>query len=297
MNIRGNLSEEIMGKIGLAINLAKRTANFVKNSGKTSLIQTKPQMFKKGTVLAYEPKYNKAVKYYVDDILQDTHLRNPHEVESLARQAVNNDMKTWGRVLEFGKEEKPLFDLELLNFPPGKYDWYDGAISCAMNITKKARYTELTKTNPVYAQRMRSKPELFKLDEAEAYAKKLLDKAFSQIKPTKYDSIEFRGVKVAKDSEFHKNFEKLKKGDIITEPGYIWTSENRGYAFGNYADKADDKVSIKYHMLMPKGTKEIRMYRHHNENLTPYNSQYRVCGILESGNCKELFLEHIPTKL
>lgn len=32
-----------MGKIGLAVNLAKRTANFVKNCGKRSILQTKPQ--------------------------------------------------------------------------------------------------------------------------------------------------------------------------------------------------------------------------------------------------------------
>ena len=35
-----------MGKLGLAVNFAKRTANFVKTCGKESILATKPQALK-----------------------------------------------------------------------------------------------------------------------------------------------------------------------------------------------------------------------------------------------------------
>lgn len=287
-----------MGKIGLVIDLTKRAASLVKAAGKQSILQTKPQIFKKGTVLAYEPKFNNSVKYYMKEMLLDSPLRDIKEVKSLARRGVNNDMKTWGRVLELKKEDNRLFDMKLLDFPAGKYDWRDGAMSCVMDITNNARVRALAKTNPVVAERMRLRPELFKLKEDEAYGKRLLDKAFSDIPPSKYDAIEYRGVTFTKNSDFHKNFHNMKKGDVITEPGYIWTSQDRGYAFGRYAAKVDNKISVKYNMLMPKNTKSIRMHGHHNENLMPFNSQYRVCDIVkDEADNMELFLEYIPKAL
>ena len=50
-----------MGKYDLGLSIVKSCSAWVKASGKSNILQTKPQVFTKNTVFAYKPTYARAV--------------------------------------------------------------------------------------------------------------------------------------------------------------------------------------------------------------------------------------------
>lgn len=71
------------------------------------------------------------------------------------------------------------------------------------------------------------------------------------------------------------------------------------YAFLRYADTLNcfkSQASIKYHILMPKGSKMLCFDKFNPRTLLKYNSQFKVCNIKKSLNGDiELFLEYLST--
>ena len=280
-----------LGKLG--ITLAKQCTAFLKASGKTNILQTKLQLLTKNTVLAYKPNYDRAVDSIYNELMKDG--LNSQAAQKFAKFKVREDMVNWGRPLENRNLNRRASDSQLLKLPNG--DLGEDASTYAMEITRKARFRNLAKSNPVVAERMKTRPDLFALSQEEAMSKTILDKAFAKVTPNAVETLEYRGVALQKDSPAYKNLLRLKKGDIYAEPGYIWTSSDQNYAFGRYADITGGlkpQASIKYHILMPKGSKMLCVDRLNPETLLRYNSQFKVHNIEKSDNGNiQLFLEYL----
>lgn len=172
------------------------------------------------------------------------------------------------------------------------------ASTYAMGITSKERCIELAKTNPIVAKNMVDKPYLFEFSEEEAISKKILDSAFKKKSPLGKTCLEYRGATLKVNSPFYKKISELKKGEIYTEPGYIWTTPIPEYAFGNYASKsacaelAKETAKIQYNVLLTEGSRILCVDKcHHPETLI--KGSFKVCDVIKTGNDIELFVEHI----
>lgn len=277
-----------MGKVDLGIKIAERIGLFGKAS--KSFVR-KPIPITKDTIFAYKPNYDRAVNSWNRMLLGDGY--NSQTAQKLTKLKVKEDMITWGRPLENTNLIRRSNDPKLLDIKSLGED----ASTYVMNITNKARAINRAKYNPIVAERMKTHPELFALSEEEALSKTVLDRAFSSVTPNSVSSIEYRGAALRKDSIEYQNLLKLKKGDIHMEPGYIWTSPNQGYVFNRYADATGGfkpQASIKYHILMPKGSKMLCVDRLNPETLLRYNSQFKVHNIQKSDNGNiQLFLEYL----
>ena len=284
-----------MGKYDLGLSIVKSCSAWVKASGKSNILQTKPQVFTKNTVFAYKPKYDRAVDSIYQTLVEDG--LNSQEAQKLAKSIVRENMVTWGRPLEYKNFKRRSSDPKLLELPNGGFG--EDASTYAMNITNKARAIHLAKCNPKIAERMKTHPEAFKLSQEEAISKTILDRAFAKVPPNAVETLEYRGAALPKDHPAYKNLLNLKKGDIYTEPGYTWTSPNQDYAFGRYADSTGGfkpQASIQYHILLPKGSKMLCVDRFNPETLLRYNSQFKVHNIEKSDNGNiQLFLEYLQT--
>ena len=161
-----------------------------------------------------------------------------------------------------------------------------------MDITSKMRVLSLAKTNPELAERLRARPELVEFTEEEAVSLKVLEDAFKKIKPNPVDTIEYRGCTLSTESPFYKQISELKIGDVYTEPGYIWTSADSGYVDRYAAKTLLTNASIKYNILLPKGTKMLCADRVNTETLL--KGDFKVTDIIKDGDDIELFVEHIP---
>lgn len=280
-----------LGKLG--INLAKQCTAFLKASGKTNILQTKPQLLTKDIVLTYKPNYDKAVDSIYNELMKDGF--NSQAAQKFAKFKVKEDMINWGRPLKNRNLNRRASDAQLIELPNG--DLGKDASTYAMEITRKARFRNLAKSNPVVAERMKTRPDLFALSQESAMSKTILDRAFAKVTPNAVETLEYRGAALPKDSLAYENLLKLKKGDIYTEPGYIWTSPDQGYAFGRYADITGGlkpQASIKYHILMPRGSKMLCVDRLNPETLLRYNAQFKVHNIEKSDNGNiQLFLEYL----
>lgn len=279
-----------MGKVDSGIKIAERIGIFGK-AGKSFVRKSIP--ITKDTIFAYKPNYDRAVNSWNRELLENRY--NSQTAQKLAKLKVKEDMITWGKPLENTNLIRRSSDPKLLDIKSLGED----ASTYAMNITNKARGINRAKYNPIVAERMKTNPELFALSEEEILSKTVLDRAFSSVTPNTVSSIEYRGATLRKDSTEYQNLLKLKKGDIHMEPGYIWTSPNQGYAFSRYADATGGfkpQASIKYHILMPKGSKMLCVDRLNPETLLRYNSQFKVHNIQKSDNGDiQLFLEYLQT--
>ncbi len=277
-----------MGKVDLSIKIAERIGLFGK-AGR-SLVR-KPVPITKNTIFAYKPNYDRAVRSWNRKLLENGY--NSQTAQKISKLKVKEDMITWGKPLECTNLPRRYEDPKLLDMGSLGED----ASTYVMDITNKARAIERAKFNPIIAERMKTNPELFALSEEEALSKTILDRAFTKVQPNAVTSIEYRGAALRKDSVEYRNLLKLEKGNIHTEPGYIWTSPNQGYVFGRYADASGGfkpQASIKYHILMPKGSKMLCVDRLNPETLLSYNSQFKVHNIQKSDNGNiQLFLEYL----
>lgn len=271
-------------------------ARYVKACGKRSILETKPLAITKDTVFAYKPNYDKAFSSWEKSLLAEGY--GVQEARTVAKEAVNKTMTDFGRPLEssiFSSNMRRTSDPKLLDSP--LFAFGEDASTYAMEITKKARAVNRAKYNPFVAEKMRTSPELFALDETERLSKNVLDKAFTNVKPNSTTTVEYRGALIPKNSVDYQNITKLKKGDIHTEQGYIWTSPESGYAFGRYSVKPlgdSGKASIRSHILLPEGSQTLHVDRFNPETLLGYNSQFKVCNIKKEANGDiELFLEYL----
>lgn len=279
-----------MGKVDLGIKIAERIGLFGKNGG--SFVR-KSALISKNTIFAYKPNYDRAVRSWNKELLENGY--NSQTAQKLAKLKVAEDMTTWGRPLEYTTLPRRYEDPKLLDMGSLGED----ASTYVMDITNKARAINRAKYNPIVAERMKTNPELFALSQEEAASKTILDRAFTKVQPNVVTSMEYRGAALRKDSVEYQNLLKLKKGDTHTEPGYIWTSPNQYYVFRRYADATGGfkpQASIKYHILMPKGSKMLCVDRLNPETLLNYNSQFKVHNIQKSDNGNiQLFLEYLST--
>lgn len=284
-----------MGKSDLGINLAKRCFAWVKAGGKTSILETKNQFVAKDAIFAYKPKYDKAVNSCTSSLLKED--LNKQTAEKIAKYKVKEDIINFGKPLENIILKRRASDPQLLKLPDDMGDLGADASTYVMNITQKARAVNLAKYNPKVAENMKTKPELFVLSEEELISKKVLDKAFAKVPGNALESIEYRGAAIPKNSIVYQNLVNLKKGDVYIEPGYIWTSPNRNYAFGRYADITGGftpQASIKYHIFIPPKSKMLCVDRLNPETLLKYNSKFKVCNIIKHNNGNlDLFLEYL----
>ena len=270
-------------------------ARYAKACGKRSILETKPLTITKDTVFAYKPNYDKALSSWEKYLLAEGH--SVQEARTVAKTAVNETMTNFGRPLESSIFSQQLrrTDSNLLNSP--LFDFGIDASTYAMDITRKARAVNRAKYNPFVAEKMRTSPELFALDESQKLSKSILDEAFINVKPNSTATVEYRGALIPKNSVDYQNITKLKKGDIHTEHGYIWTSPDSGYAFGRYSAKPlgdSGKVSIRSHILLPEGSQTLHVDRMKPETLLGYNSNFKVCNIEKSADGDiDLFLEYL----
>ncbi|MBR5554975.1 hypothetical protein IKU74_03070 [bacterium] len=216
---------------------------------------------------------------------------------------INYIKKHFGRYINVAEvPRRAEFDEQLLELPE-KYRGGFGSLSSsdastyAMEITRKERAIELAKTNPIVAKNLANKPYLVEFSEEELISKEILDKAFKKVEPLKANCMEYRGVMLQTNNPFYKQISKLKKGDIYTEPGYIWTSPDEIYAHGRYSAKtivediAANQASIRYHMLMPEGSRMLCVDRANPETLI--KGSFKVCDVIKKDNDIDLFVEHI----
>ena len=179
-------------------------------------------------------------------------------------------------------------DNYLVNMP-------DGCInSCAfgyiMDIGSKERAIEFAKFNPQIAKNMELKPHLFNLTEEQEIAKQVLDEAFEKVTPNSTACLVYRGIHLSSTNPAYKILSKLKRGDIYKEP-YIYASVNQNYAFGNYACKSVlHDVSVKYHILLPEGTKMLCTSSSEESVL---KGMFKVCDVIKDGKDLEFFVEHV----
>ena len=277
----GDIIREIL------MGIAKIALNFmVERSGKLakSLLCSKPQKIAniKGLQYCSEVKTDKLT------------VNNPF---------INYIKKHFGRYINIAEvPRRAKFDEKLLELPEkyrGGFGSFsaDDASTYAMEITRKERAIELAKTNPIVAKNLANKPYLIEFSEEELISKKILDNAFKNVEPIKSNCIEYRGVMLGTNSPFYKQISKLKKGDIYTEPGYIWTSPDKNYAHGRYSAKtivkdiAKNQASIRYHILMPEGSSMLCVDRANPETLI--KGQFKVCDVIKKDNDIDLFVEHI----
>lgn len=264
-----------------------------------SIFKTKPIKITEDTVFAYKPNYDKALYSWEKSLLSQG--IEAQTARTLARDAVNDTMINFGRPLEssvFSKHVRRASDPELL--VSSLLD--ENASMYAMRITSKTRNVNIARSNPFVAEKMQTSPEFFILDETERIAKDVLDKAFSKVKPNSTTTVEYRGARIPKNSVDYQNLTKLKKGDIHTEAGYIWTSPDGNYAFSNYGTNPPNNIlnnaCIRSHILFPEGSQTLHVDRLRPETLVGYNSQYKVCNvkISDDGNI-DLFLEYLKNGL
>lgn len=272
---------------------ADDVARYAKACGKKSILQTKPVTITKDTIFAYKPNYDKALSSWEKHLSADGY--SVQAARSNAREAVNSVMTDFGRPLEpsvFSTNMRR-YDSELLNSP--MYDIGEDASTYVMSITKKARAVNRGKYNPFAAEKMRTSPELYALDETERMSKSILDKAFANVKPNSTMTIEYNGATIPINSVDYQNIAKLKKGDIHVKSGYTWTTPSEGYV-GRYTEKPciGGKASVKSHILLPEGSQTLHIDRLNPETLLGYNSQFKVCNIKKEANGDiELFLEYL----
>ena len=277
-----------MGIARIGLSLLKKTSAFAKTAGKPGILCTKKQKVTADTILAYKPNYDKAFESYTNALQAELEIENKQVVKNLAKTCVKEDMEMWGG--------SPVGYLRKL--PRKKFETYKlldigegpnvDATTYAMEITRKARYRAIASQNPKIAERQKAMPELVNLTEEEKKSKKVLDEAFDNITPNPEASIEYRGARLFHDNFGYQELLKLKKGDIYTEPGYMWTSPDRGYAFGNYggeiADRSLPASCIRYNILLPKGSKMLCVDRVKAETLLKYSSKFKVENIQKAEN-------------
>ena len=285
----------LLSKAGKALTTsADDVARYVKACGKKSILETKPITITKDTVFAYKPNYDKAVSSWEKFLLATGH--GVQGARTLAKDSVNEIMTNFGRPLEFSifsSNMRRTSDPSLLGSP--LFGLGEDASTYAMNITKKARAVNRAKYNPFVAEKMRTSPELFALDETERMSKSILDKAFANVKPNSTMAIEYNGATIPTNSVDYQNIAKLKKGDIHVKPGYTWTTPSEGDV-GRYTAKPyiGGKASVKSHILLPEGSQTLHVDRFNPETLLGYNSQFKVCNIKKEANGDiELFLEYL----
>ena len=265
-----------MAGVNQVFSLADDVARYLRACGKRSILEIKP------------PKNNDLIGLKIaEDSIFDTcefsyyirHFGRQVDIKPLKR----TDYNTIKSLLALPKEMAG----GIGDFPSCDASTY------MMDITSKMRRLSLAKTNPKIAERLRLHPELIKLTEEEAVSLKVIEDAFKKIKPNIVDTIEYRGCTLSTKSPFYKQIFELKIGDVYTEPGYIWTSADPHYAHGRYAAKTLlTNASIRYHILLPKGTKMLCADRVNTETLL--KGDFKVTDIIKDGDDIELFVEHIP---
>ena len=265
--------------MGLRLNskLFERVASYAEKCGAKSILHTKSPSLK-GVKLA-ECK----IKPLCEDVFE------------------HSFSKRLGRILEQGDIRQNTGDtLKLLKLPKehaGPLNAAD-ASTYVMNITKKARTKAIAETNPVVAENMRLNPNLVKLSKEEQVSKQVIDDAFKKIAPNAQETVEFRGAVLPKKNGFYEQLTTLKPGATFTEPGFMWTSPDSGYAFGRYASKSllnlPPTATVKYNIILPKGSKMLCVDRANPETLLPNNSKFKVLHKKQDqeGNI-ELFLENL----
>ncbi|MCQ2755041.1 MAG: hypothetical protein MJ231_08380 [bacterium] len=267
------------------LSLAGRVPECAKAWRKSKILQTRPNLINEISELKFRPKLEVA----------DTLEINPF---------TKYIKEHFGRYIYVSENpRRNPFSGKMLDLPP-KYGTGIGGIATAdastyaMDITRKERALELAKTNPTVAKNLADKPYLVELSEEESISKIVLDNAFKNVAPLEENCLEYRGAMLKTNSPFYKQISELKKGDIYREPGYIWTSPDRSYAHGRYSavsaceDIAQEQASIRYHILLPKGSKMICVDRVNPETLI--KGQFKVCDFIKDGNNIDLFVEHIP---
>lgn len=278
----------MIGRI-VGVNVIRQAKGIVKAVGKAVYAGEK-QAAVKGKPIDFW--HESAVKSYTDDLLSLGYSKE--SASNLAKEAVAKDINNWGRPISCGVMSRRYSDTELLRIE-GKLD---GAGTDAMGISQKLRAQDIAKENPIVAAKMKENPELFLLSQEEQLSKKILDDAFLKVLPNAFATMEYRGAVIPKPCPLYSYISKLKKGDTYKEVGYMWTSPNREYAFGNYASLGGQwrpSVSVRYNILLPKGSKMLCVDRANPETLLRRNSQFRVCNILKDEKDNfELFLEYLP---
>lgn len=223
-------------------------------------------------------------------------------IPALQKDAVNISNLPFGRELHTGKIPRRLWDDGLLILPgikQGPFGYTEDASSYIMDISGKVRSKEMAKYSKHIANLIKENPKRVELDEIETLSKTVIDNAFKKVPGNPYDCVEYRGALFSPKNVFYNEvLKKLKKGDIYKEPGYLWTSPNKEYAFNNYAPEmargALPKIAVKYHIMLPKGTKMMPVDRYYPETLLPFNSNFKVWNVKKGDNGNmELFIEKL----
>ncbi len=195
----------------------------------------------------------------------------------------------WGRELNLGKE-KLVYNKEACE-------------QDIMTITSKWRAEKNFKNGQLKCKEL---PEEVKMTAEDLAAKEIVDRGFAQLPRMKHDMMQYRGEVISASDPWAKKVSSLKEGEIFEMPGYAWTTDSKKYAFGNYSGdgaldfiKTMNRMSIKYHVLCPEGTKIMASRsRMGQEFVMPCDSKMRLVKkvVDKENNTIELFCEHIPDK-
>ena len=200
----------------------------------------------------------------------------------------NSLCRTFGRKLDLGG----------LN----KYTAYPSELGDIdiMTLTMKHRALKAFNNGELKCKQL---PKMAQFSEEEIVQKSLVDKAFRQLKGTDYDMFQYRGECISADLPYFKKLKNLKEGETFNIPGYAWTTDSSGYAFGTYGNGASDmleffnKWNIKHHILCPKETKIFASRsRLGQEFLMPCDSNMKLVKKIIDKEKKEMIIysEHIP---
>ncbi len=197
-------------------------------------------------------------------------LSNESIIASI-EQIEKEQIETWGRALEEGAQEFSSLD-EFLD-----EDHSEDMMDWSKKIRDKKELTSIEKENI-----------------------RQVDEAFTKLKKTDKDMIQYRGEVIKPDTSWCKQILEAKIGDEIQMEGYTWTTDSKKYAFDTYAQKGiafQNRWSFKYNILCPKGSSiSLARSRLGQEFILARDSSFKVVQkeINKEDKTAQIYLELIP---
>ena len=203
-----------------------------------------------------------------------------------------------GAILNFIEQQKQLWGRTLNIHGKNNFSDYEKFLPTElgeeiMELTRKMRAKDWHKKGLI--PRI---PECFKITAEEENQIVELRKAFSKLPKTDHDIIQYRGEYLDKDMPGVKFLIKAKEGEKIKLPGYTWTTDSPGYAFGRYAAPGhmkENKIAIKYTILYPEGSQLSLSRSRLGQEFLVDEKEYKIVKkvLNDAGDEMLVFLEHI----
>ena len=175
----------------------------------------------------------------------------------------------------------------------------DDASIDIMDLSTKHRAMKMFSAGKLKVKQL---PEEMILSPEDIKIKKIVDDKFKEISGTNFDMVQYRGERLGQHMPHLQTLKGLKQGDVFEAPGYAWTTNDRFYAFNNYADVGDSLgfTLVKYHILCPRGTKLLASRsRLGQEYVLPCDSKFKLIKKLvnKKDGSIEIFCEHLPVSI